>query len=37
VTDVAAQFSGPVATGDLIRLAAGAHASRQARIDWHLR
>jgi threonyl-tRNA synthetase len=34
VTDIAAQFSGPVAVGDLIRLAAGAHASRQARIDW---
>jgi threonyl-tRNA synthetase len=34
VTDIAARFSGPVAVGDLIRLAAGAHASRQARVDW---
>jgi threonyl-tRNA synthetase len=37
VTDIAARFSGQVAVGDLIRLAAGAHASRQARIDWGTR
>ena len=34
VTDIAGGFCGQVAAGDLIRLATGAHAGRQARIDW---
>jgi threonyl-tRNA synthetase len=34
VTDIAAGFSGQVAAGDLVRLAAGAHGGRRARIDW---
>jgi threonyl-tRNA synthetase len=34
VTDIAGGFSGQVAVAGLIRLAAAAHASRQARVDW---
>jgi hypothetical protein len=34
VTDIAGKFSGQVAAAGLIKVAASAHARRQARIDW---